>query len=328
MVGVPQPKWRPVIAQHPILNPSKRTAHSVTVVGSKVCLLGGLDLGAARRADYFVLDLVQKEWRHLPFREISQVFESGVDLRAHTGTLIDSRIVYIGGFVGFGEDQISDAVFCFDIVLEEFRKVETYGNVRGSIASHTANVLPESDEIIVYGGTFTKDSFPAHPLYALNASSMTWTKLRWQGEAPTDRANHSACMLHRKLYIFGGFTEAGRVLNDMHVLDFSTQIPAFSRPHLPWTPEGRFGSAMFVFRGHIFLFGGKTEFSLRGNVIRRNDLIRFDVVKEEWQQCLTLENQVKPAPSSNHKACSLHDRVLIFGGTAHNITRYLEITFE
>ena len=313
---------------HPVLDDLNRTAHSATVVGSKVYILGGLDCGHFIETDMVIFDLGTDSWRILTFPEIAESIERFA-LHAHTTTLVNDQLVIIGGYEGILDGTVSDSIFTFDTVLEEFREVETVGSpARVRLEFHTANVLPSSDEIVVYAGQSADMEYYANPLFVYNATSRRWTARRWRGQVPPPRANHCSCMLHLKLYIFGGFAQEGVVLDDLHILDFNTKVPVFSQPKVDWTPHRRFGTSMFTFGGHVFLYAGKTTYAAGGDEIRLNDLHRFDVVEEQWNECPYWLDGIMPKPCSNHKAVQLHDRIVVFGGTSVNITTYVEISFE
>ena len=325
---VPKPKWRTRRVADDDLDHLSRTAHSATLVGNKVYVLGGLSDGYLVTTDFMILDLVTRVWRTLTFPNIAEDIEEFA-LHAHTATLVNDRLIIIGGCQGVHESVVSDVVYSFDTVLEEFRVVQTKGSPkRGAVEFHTANLMPDSNEIIVYGGQTGDMDYVEHPLFTFNAVSMMWTALRWQGQRPQLRANHSTCLVDMNLFIMGGFSHNSSVLNDLHILDLRTRVPAFSQPKLTWAPTRRFGTALVAFGGHLFLYGGRTSLADGDDELRLSDLHRFDIAKEQWYECPSWTIPSAPVPCSNHKPVPLHDTILIIGGTSVNITTYMEISFD
>lgn len=116
------------------------------------------------------------------------------------------------------------------------------------------------------------------------------------GEAPPKRERHSAILLAKRLYIFGGFEREGdRYYNDMWMFD--TGFFFFHYPgdlldldtltfHKVEThgniPEGRCGHSATLVDGKIWIFGGRVKVPLGSGIFAgtglqyRNDLYCFD----------------------------------------------------
>ena len=305
-----------------------RRAHSATQVGHKIYIIGGL--GRTRPEEtrsVFILDVASRQWSFVDL-------PSGLDGRrnfslfAHTSTLVDNKILFIGGFIGLGALRCSDLIFSLDLELKEFNLVKAYGVAeRGALASHSADFL-EPDRIIVFGGKSSRDDYAADPLFSFDPKSRIWSKLTWKGTVPCNRASHVTCLVGKKLYIFGGVTFGNMKLNDFHVLDLSGKVPVFSEIKSPLPPSRRFGSIMYYVRGQLFVFGGIAEIRDRlGNVrtTSGNDLHRFDIASQSWLECKLWMSRVRPTGRSHHAAVNLGDRVFVFGGTTTSFALILQI---
>lgn len=86
---------------------------------------------------------------------------------------------------------------------------------------HTAVVVRSVDSIFVFGG---KDQTGLlNDLYALKATGFTpaWARLSPRGTPPSLRAGHAMILVpsRNRILVFGGYTPAGRCLNDLWALD-------------------------------------------------------------------------------------------------------------
>ena len=54
------------------------------------------------------------------------------------------------------------------------------------------------------------------------AETLEWKFVVTNGEIPEKRSHHTASLIGNRLIVFGGLSQEGRRLNDLHVLDLST----------------------------------------------------------------------------------------------------------
>ena len=307
-----------------------RTAQSVTLVGSRIYSFGGLCNGFPFLIEHVhIFDINLQRWYSWSFPMLvdkANGLYEGFAVFGHTGTLVDDRILFIGGVFGMDPDHNSDKVFCLDLALKTFTTVETFGSSkRGRIAFHTADFFEKRNEIIVLGGYQEINQCTTQILYSLNTKSMRWRNVSWKGQAPAPAANHATCVVGSCLYVFGGIHTTYAALNVLHILDLTHRVPTFSKVKSNTPPEPRFGTALFRHQGHMFVFAGKRSFNGEG---RHNDLHRFDLKRQTWHECRTWMSTARPRERSNHKAVTLDDKVLVFGGTGVNIGEILEISFD
>ena len=327
-MALPDPKWQEVALRAPKYIPrDEHTAHSMTLCGSKIWFLGGLQAGRAVPSAVYALDLITEKWLKVDF---PKRFSSGGEPLAvfgQSGTLVDSRIIFIGGLYGIQQSSCPSKILVFDVVLQQYEAFATYGaEQRGGIVFHSAHFLCDTEEIVVFGGKTADGNFAQDPLFSLGANSFAWTKLPWRGTAPAPRGNHGSCLVDRKVYIFGGFGPQNVVYNDMHILNLTHRVASFSQPKAQWNPAGRFGTFVFHYCGQIYMFGGKTA-PFGDMNIRLHDLWRFNIAKQTWYECETYNRVKHPSRKANHRGLMVNKRALIFGGTKASLRNRLEIQF-
>lgn len=325
---MPKPKWREIdFGPYSKIRPLEHTGHTITQVSNFLYFLGGV---VSRRRvqlkEFYILDIHAHRWSSL-------MVPQGLDERphfslfGHTATLMDDRIIFIGGILGLEGRDYSDLIFSLDLASKEFSLVETFGSSkRGPIAFHSADMVSRKEDIIVYGGTQPNRDLDLHPLFALNARSMKWRKLFWKGQLPPSRSSHGTCLVEDSLYIFGGVRADFAVLNDTHVLCLANSVPTFSEVKISTPPEKRFATVLFYFRGQIFMYGGKKQY-YEGPNIRLTDMHRFDLREQKWHECLEWRASELPLPRCNHKGVPLGNKILLFGGTNKSIRTALALSF-
>ena len=328
MDGIEPTGWREVNFPGPADMEDPRAGITATLVGNKVYILGGQrNARSVQATSIFVLDLEAREWTKC---EVPQGIDGRIQfsLYAHTATLVDDKILFIGGIIGMSGLARNRLVFSLDVALGEFSIVEAFGNPkRGPIAFHSADLQQSEEQIIVLGGQRQKGLVVPHPLFALNIKSMTWTKMTWKGQAPSSHGGHATCLVGTKLYIFGGFAPDHTILNDTHVLDLNYRVPIFTQLKTDITPEKRFGTILFQYKRHLFMFAGKSGY-FDGMSSRQNDIHRFDLDTLSWSECPRWKISKRPFPRSSHKLVHLGDDVLVFGGSHVNLTCAVKISLS
>ena len=330
-MAYPKPKWREIYLGPNSKIPSlEHTAHTVTQVGRQLYILGGfVDRNPFHLKEFFILDISTMRWSslHVP---------QGLDghdqfsLYGHTATLIDDIILFIGGAIGSlgAIERDSELVFSLDLSLQEFRIVDTVGeDTRRGFSFHSADLLDEREEIVIFGGLNLENVENSHPLYSLHAKTRRLTRRYWKGKKPVDRSSHASCLVKERLYIFGGIDSNEAVLNDMYVLDLSRNVFESSEVKMISPPERRFASVLFYHKGFLFMFGGKNQYH-EGPNIRQNDMHRFDLKDKMWYECLEWKATIRPSPRCNYKAVDLGNTLLLFGGTDTSLLDALELSFE
>eukprot|EP00937_MAST-01D_sp_MAST-1D-sp2_P000687 g687.t1 len=181
------------------------------------------------------------------------------------------------------------------------------GTPPSSRGGHTA-VLANNQLVIFgghrYGGNNVFEYF--NDVHVLDVETSTWHDVRCAGDPPAARYGHSATLIGRRMFVFGGRGQGGRLLNDMHLLDLDewcwVRVSATTA-----SPAVRFDHAACAVGSRIVLFGGWDGRQCF------NDLWVFDASSFTWMRP---KADGRP-PSARHggRMELLPDgRITVFGG--------------
>eukprot|EP01117_Protostelium_nocturnum_P011660 TRINITY_DN4242_c0_g1_i1.p1 TRINITY_DN4242_c0_g1~~TRINITY_DN4242_c0_g1_i1.p1 ORF type:complete len:467 (+),score=156.89 TRINITY_DN4242_c0_g1_i1:219-1619(+) len=198
---------------------------------------------------------------------------------AHSGTVVDNKIVYIGGQVA-QKTRFNDFFF-YDTENGHFSNPKPKGTPP-NISKHTTM---EIDGVFyIFGGYDGVDQ--RFELSTFDPRKMAWEVPNTFGDRPVSRSNHASAVIGKNMYIFGGLLQQGRELidsNDLYVLNSVT---------MTWTqlhptgdiPEPRCGHKMISIDDKIYLFGGGNGDNWSNKF---NDLHVFDPEKNTWNKPAT-----------------------------------------
>ncbi|KAG5234031.1 tip elongation aberrant protein [Salix suchowensis] len=294
----------------PMLNgtlPVPRDSHSCTNVGENLCVFGGTD-GTNPLKDLRILDTSSHTW-------ISpNVRGDGPDAReGHSASLVGKRLFIFGG-CGKSSDN-SHEIYYNDLYIlntETFvwKKAITTGTPPSARDSHSCSSW--RDKIIVIGGEDGHDYYLSD-VYILDTETLVWKELNTSGQKLPPRAGHSTVSFGKNLFVFGGFTDAQNLYDDLHMLDVETGI---------WTmvmttgdgPSARFsvaGDCLDPLKGGVLVFIGgcnKSLEALEDMYYLYTDLTR---VQDEWRlEKLSLKKQLKLKCQEQNLSSSFHEKVL------------------
>ena len=112
-------------------------------------------------------------------------------------------------------NEILDTIHCFDSKKKEWRKLPiTFPD--GPTSRHVALPLPCAYECIIHNHRCTDF------IYIFDAITETFTKQKTQGQAPSSRGLHAACMLGSFACFFGGANQSGSMSNEVFLLNTIT----------------------------------------------------------------------------------------------------------
>ncbi|XP_047653324.1 kelch domain-containing protein 3 isoform X3 [Phacochoerus africanus] len=178
------------------------------------------------------------------------------------------------------------------------------------------------DTVFLWGGRNDTEG-ACNVLYAFDVNTHKWSTPRVAGTVPGARDGHSACVLGKTMYIFGGYEQlADCFSNDIHKLDTST---------MTWTlicTKGNparwrdFHSATML-GNHMYVFGGRADrfgpFH-SNNEIYCNRIRVFDTRTEAWLDCPP--TPVLPEGRRSHSAFGYNGELYIFGGYNARLNRH------
>ncbi|XP_047589492.1 kelch domain-containing protein 3 isoform X2 [Lutra lutra] len=248
----------------------------------------------------------------------------------HAAVAVGHRVYSFGGYCS-GEDyetlrQID--VHIFNAVSLRWTKLPP---VRPAIRGQ-APVVPYmryghstvliDDMVFLWGGRNDTEG-ACNVLYAFDVNTHKWSTPRVSGTVPGARDGHSACVLGKTMYIFGGYEQlADCFSNDIHKLDTSTMTwtlictkgnPARWRDFHSAT---MLGSHMYVFGGRADRFGPFHS----NNEIYCNRIRVFDTRTEAWLDCPP--TPVLPEGRRSHSAFGYNGELYIFGGYNARLNRH------
>ncbi|XP_045860471.1 kelch domain-containing protein 3 isoform X2 [Meles meles] len=248
----------------------------------------------------------------------------------HAAVAVGHRVYSFGGYCS-GEDyetlrQID--VHIFNAVSLRWTKLPP---VRPAVRGQ-APVVPYmryghstvliDDMVFLWGGRNDTEG-ACNVLYAFDVNTHKWSTPRVSGTVPGARDGHSACVLGKTMYIFGGYEQlADCFSNDIHKLDTSTMTwtlictkgsPARWRDFHSAT---MLGSHMYVFGGRADRFGPFHS----NNEIYCNRIRVFDTRTEAWLDCPP--TPVLPEGRRSHSAFGYNGELYIFGGYNARLNRH------
>lgn len=238
--------------------PTPRDSHSCTTVGDNLFVFGGTD-GMSPLKDLHILDTSTHTWISPSLRGDGPEAREG-----HSAALVGKRLFVFGG-CGKSADN-NDEIYYNDIYIlntETFvwKRAATSGTPPSPRDSHTCSSW--KNNIIIVGGEDGHDYYLSD-VHVLDTDTLVWRELTTSGHLLPPRAGHATVAFGKNLFVFGGFTDAQNLYNDLYVLDVDTGV---------WTkvittgdgPSARFsvaGDCLDPMKGGVLVFVGGCNKSL------------------------------------------------------------------
>uniref|UniRef100_H3HB49 IPT/TIG domain-containing protein n=1 Tax=Phytophthora ramorum TaxID=164328 RepID=H3HB49_PHYRM len=225
--------------------PTRRSGHSLSIVGSSGYLFGGCDYSEppGPTNDLFALKInanAPSEWERLR----SPLGGAWPPPRwKHSATVVDNKIYVFGGFHS-SSARFND-LWIFNPITLDWSQAGAPGTAVNS-----------------YGGTgYSRRDFD--DLYMLRTDDLSWTKVTCKGKPPEKRAGHQACavddlMLFNDLHIFDSAVNSWTLVEGTHM---ASTLPRWNHACC----------AVFVFGGVV---GEANNYNAQGNYM--NDLSVLD----------------------------------------------------
>uniref|UniRef100_A0A672P7G7 Kelch domain containing 3 n=2 Tax=Sinocyclocheilus grahami TaxID=75366 RepID=A0A672P7G7_SINGR len=185
---------------------------------------------------------------------------------------------------------------------------------------HTAVLVEEA--VLIWGGRNDTEG-ACNVLYAFDVTQHRWFTPKISGTVPGARDGHSACVLGKAMYIFGGYEQlADCFSNEIHKLDTSSMC--WSIVSVRGTPARWrdfhsatiIGTKMFVFGGRADRFGPFHS----NNEIYCKKIKIFDTETNCWLN--TASAQLLPEGRRSHSAFAYNGELYIFGGYNARLDRH------
>ncbi|XVF49936.1 hypothetical protein PTKIN_Ptkin04bG0056400 [Pterospermum kingtungense] len=196
--------------------PTPRDSHSCTTVGDNLFVFGGTD-GLNPLKDLHILDTATHTWVSPDVRGEGPEAREG-----HSAALVGKRLFIFGG-CGKSSDN-NDEIYYNDLYILDtdtfvWKCAATSGNPPSARDSHTCSSW--KNKIIVIGGEDGHDYYLSD-VHILDAGTLAWKELNTSGQMLPPRAGHSTVAFGKNLFVFGGFTDAQNLYDDIYMLDVDT----------------------------------------------------------------------------------------------------------
>uniref|UniRef100_K7KW81 Attractin/MKLN-like beta-propeller domain-containing protein n=1 Tax=Glycine max TaxID=3847 RepID=K7KW81_SOYBN len=198
--------------------PTPRDSHSCTVIGDNLFVFGGTD-GTKLLNDLQILDTSSNTWVFPTVRGEAPDAREG-----HDAALVGKRLFVFGG-CGKSADNINEVyyndLYILNTELFVWNRATTSGTPPSPRDGHTCSSW--RNKIIVIGGEDENDSYLSD-VHILDTDTLIWSKLCTSGQLLPPRAGHSTVSFGMNLFVFGGFTDAHNLYNDLYMLNIETCV--------------------------------------------------------------------------------------------------------
>ncbi|WVF66663.1 hypothetical protein IAT40_001404 [Kwoniella sp. CBS 6097] len=270
-------------------------AHSGTLVGERIWLIGGVDKHNCWRGvawfdtESLLWSTIETRGEHFP------------PLRAHTTTLVGEKLFIFGGGDG---PSYSNEVWILDTTTHRFSR-PIFGNPKMALPpprrAHTTVLYKHY--LVVFGGGNGQAAL--NDVWALDVSdpeNLSWTEWKTKGDVPQKKGYHTANLVGDKMIVFGG-SDGHASFADIHVLNLQTRVWTLVATDVKHNrlshTSTQVGSYLFILGGH----NGQTY---------AQDVLLFNLVTLQWET--KIPKGVAP-PGRGYHVALLHDaRIFISGG--------------
>ncbi|KAG6962185.1 hypothetical protein JG688_00008722 [Phytophthora aleatoria] len=332
--------------------PTRRSGHSLSIVGSSGYLFGGCDYAEppGPTNDLFALKInanAPSEWERLR----SPLSGAWPPPRwKHSATVVDNKVYIFGGFQS-SSTRFNDLWIFNPITLDWVQPGAGSGGLNGnlhraSVAKPVAPTLPAPRgahsavairrNIYVfggYGGTgYGRRDFD--DLYMLRTDDLSWTKVTSKGKPPDKRAGHQACAVDDLMLVCGGWNSVAQ-FNDLHIFDSTVNSWTLVEGTHMATTLPRWNHAccavLAIPHAKVFVFGGvvgeANNYNAQGSYM--NDLSVLDTGEMSW----SIPDIEGTPPCGRSDTTLAYDdkgsRLIVFGGWANvwlNDIFYLDVS--
>ncbi|WWD06222.1 hypothetical protein V865_004308 [Kwoniella europaea PYCC6329] len=270
-------------------------AHSGTLVGERIWIIGGVDKSSCWRGVAW-FDTESLLWSTIETRG-----EQFPPLRAHTTTLVGDKLFIFGGGDG---PSYSNEVWILDTVTHHFSR-PTIGTPKTPIPpprrAHTT-VLYKNYLIVFGGGNGQAALNDVWALDITDTNNLSWQEWKTKGDIPQKKGYHTANLVGDKMIVFGG-SDGHASFADIHILNLQTRVWTLISTDVKHNrlshTSTQVGSYLFIIGGH----NGQTY---------AQDVLLFNLVTLQWE---TKSPKGVIPPGRGYHVALLHDaRIFISGG--------------
>jgi len=249
--------------------PSRRTGHGGSVLydGTRMLIFGGAT-GSGRLNDLYILNTEPSVWEWTSVKPSTNVVPAprarvGMDALSN-GT----QAILFGGREGFRflGDRYYNDIHVFDASRMEWIEVKNRGFTNPPPRSgHSAHIVNDR-QLMIFGGLEDSKQY-YNDTWLFDLPSETWVRPPYASVSkPCAREDQASCRFNNNVVIYGGQSDKGTFLNDVHIFD-STSLQWRSPINTGGASPGcRAGSSMAVVNDtSLLLFGGDMGFSYKND---------------------------------------------------------------
>ncbi|KNA10975.1 hypothetical protein SOVF_138990 isoform B [Spinacia oleracea] len=299
--------------------PIPRDSHTCTTVGDNLFVFGGTD-GMNPLGDLHILDTSSNSWISPQVRGDRPQAREG-----HSAALVGEKLFIFGGCgksLNHPSEVYYNDLYILDTKNFVWQCAATFGKSPAARDSHSCSSW--EDKIVVIGGEDEHDYYLCD-VHILDTDTLVWRELNTSGQLLPPRAGHSTVAFGRHIFVFGGFTDAQNLFDDLYMLDIDTGI---------WTkimPSGDGPSARFSMSGDcldpskagvlVFIGGcNKNLEALDDMYYFHTELLRDDGRDERRLEKLSFRKQLKMKCQQQYIVSSENDKALVTSGTVDSTT--------
>ncbi|CAG7817931.1 unnamed protein product [Allacma fusca] len=286
-------------------------AYGLVVDGKRILVFGGMIEYGRYSNDLYELQVSRWEWKKLKPKHCRTSLESEPRARlGHSFTLVNNIAYLFGGLANARDDPKNNVpLYLDDLWTLELRpngsvawdKPQAQGLSPSPRESHSAVAYVDKDgsrpRIIIYGGM---SGCRLGDLWILRLDTMAWERPVANGLAPLPRSLHTANIIGKKMYVFGGWVplvledfkngltheKEWKCTNSLAYLSLDTMTWEIINPDTTddITPKARAGHSACCINRRLFIWSGRDGY--------RKDWNNQVCCKDMW--CLQVEKPPKP----------------------------------
>lgn len=295
--------------------PTPRDSHTCTAVGDNLFVFGGTD-GLNPLRDLHILDTSSNTWVSPSVRGNGPEAREG-----HSAALVGKRLFIFGGCgksMNNSDEVYYNDLYVLDTETFVWQRAVTSGTPPAARDSHSCSSW--RNNIVVIGGEDAHDYYLSD-VHILDTDNLVWRELNTSGQLFPPRAGHSTVAFGKNLFVFGGFTDAQNLYDDLYMLDVDNGIWA----KITATgdgPSARFsmsGDCLDPSKSGVLVFIGGCDKNLEAlddMYYLHTELVRDDGREERRLEKLSLRKQLKLKCQEQYIPFSGHDNALVAFGTA------------
>lgn len=322
--------------------PDARSGTTMNVFNRNIFIFSGEKSGESSDLNKF--DYKSLTWQRITPNNTSPS-EIPVLKCGHISGNYKNNIVIYGGFTHFDPilqlRNCSSLVYFFDTLSLKWKSYKPTGHVPEPRRNHLGVVVGRS--LFIYSGVNSKGEL-IKGMSVLDLEAMHWGNPHIKGDIPVTRKGASLTAIYHPslsdatnfdiykvpkvhdhlftkqtsgIYLFGGRSEDGRILNDLHVLRGQRSKTKPGVLELIWTklipggeqPIGRYNHCACLCTTFLIIMGGQND-SYPGTFL--NDIIILRVNSWRWDP-VRLHNSNIPG-RINASCVSISSKLILFGG--------------